>query len=236
MFFRLESNAANVDGVAAHQALWDILNQNSNALRGVQTHKKECTSMSEYQFHDFLAMDEPLSSDDIDALRHISTRARITSVSFTNHYNWGDLKAEPIELMKRFFDAYVYVAHWGTACFYLRIPLEFFSQDMFQGLESMDAFTTKKIDSYWFLCWEFNDSEGDSFFEGEDGEDWMSRLRPIREEIKRGDFRSLYIGWLAGISQDELEDDDVEPFPPMTMFPKHGRSVTANIKSPYIGL
>ena len=33
--------------------------------------------------------------DRVAALRDLSTRAVITSTSFTNHYEWGDLKAEP---------------------------------------------------------------------------------------------------------------------------------------------
>jgi hypothetical protein len=31
----------------------------------------------------------------------------------------------------------------------------------------------------------------------EDGRGWMARLAPVRDELLRGDIRSLYIGWLA---------------------------------------
>jgi hypothetical protein len=56
------------------------------------------------------------------ALRSISTRAVITSTSFTNHYEWGDLKADPLKLLAEYFDAFVYVTNWGTREFYLRLP------------------------------------------------------------------------------------------------------------------
>ena len=52
--------------------------------------------MSEYQYYEFLAVDRPLTGKEIEALRDISTRAIITPASFTNEYQWGDLKADPI--------------------------------------------------------------------------------------------------------------------------------------------
>ena len=54
--------------------------------------------MSEYQYYEFLAIDQPLSNDQVAALRRISSRARITPVSFVNEYHWGDLKASPKDM------------------------------------------------------------------------------------------------------------------------------------------
>ena len=48
--------------------------------------------MSEYQYYDFKAIDHALTKTEMAALRAISTRAVITTTSFTNHYEWGDLK------------------------------------------------------------------------------------------------------------------------------------------------
>ncbi len=70
--------------------------------------------MSEYQYYEFLAMDRPLTADELDELRALSTRATITSVSFTNEYNWGYFKGDPHKLMERYFDAHVYVAKWKS--------------------------------------------------------------------------------------------------------------------------
>jgi hypothetical protein len=57
-------------------------------------------------------------------LRSVSTRAVITSTSFTNHYEWGDLKADPLKLLEKYFDTFLYVANWGTRELYLRLPRE----------------------------------------------------------------------------------------------------------------
>ena len=80
--------------------------------------------MSEYQYYDFKAIDRALTKAEMTALRSISTRAVITSTSFTNHYEWGDLKADPLKLLAKYFDAFVYVANWGTREFHLRLPQE----------------------------------------------------------------------------------------------------------------
>jgi hypothetical protein len=55
-------------------------------------------------------------------LRSISTRPAITAMSFTDHYEWGDLKANPSELLEKYFDAFVYIAKWGTREFHIRLP------------------------------------------------------------------------------------------------------------------
>jgi hypothetical protein len=68
--------------------------------------------MSEYQYYEFLAIDRPLTEEEMDELRALSTRAAITPVSFTNEYNWGNFKGDPYKLMQRHFDAHVYVMGW----------------------------------------------------------------------------------------------------------------------------
>ena len=78
--------------------------------------------MSEYQYYEFQAIDRPLSDADRQALRELSTRARITATSFTNEYHWGDLKADPVRLMERWFDLHLYLANWGTRRLMIRLP------------------------------------------------------------------------------------------------------------------
>ena len=48
--------------------------------------------MSEYQYYEFLALDQPLTEKQRAELRSISTRAEITATRFVNEYEWGDLK------------------------------------------------------------------------------------------------------------------------------------------------
>jgi len=172
--------------------------------------------MSEYQYYEFQAIDTPLTEKQVDTLRSISSRAVITPTSFTNHYNYGDFKGDPRKLMRKFFDAHVYVANWGSAELHLRIPLEFLDPEIakrMEGVQGLYVFDIDRTKTHWILRWDLGECEDWEQFELEDGEGWMGRLRPIRDEIMRGDLRSLYIAWLAGISRDLLDVEAEEPFP-----------------------
>jgi len=45
----------------------------------------------------------------------------------------------------------------------------------------------------------------------EDGRGWMARLAPVRDELLRGDFRSLCIGWLPVVTGEMMDDEETEP-------------------------
>jgi hypothetical protein len=78
--------------------------------------------MSEYQYYEFLALDRPLTDKQRAELRSISTRAEITATRFVNEYQWGDLKGDPRKMMERYFDAFLYLANWGTRQLMFRLP------------------------------------------------------------------------------------------------------------------
>jgi hypothetical protein len=79
--------------------------------------------VSEYQCYEFVALDRPLTSDEMAELRSISTRADISPTRFWNEYQWGDLKADPQRLLARYFDAFLYFANWASHRFMLRFHL-----------------------------------------------------------------------------------------------------------------
>ena len=78
--------------------------------------------MSEYQYYEFLAVDRPLDERAQAEVRSLSTRAEITATSFVNEYHWGDFRGNPSELMRRYYDAHLYLASWGTRQVMLRLP------------------------------------------------------------------------------------------------------------------
>ena len=169
--------------------------------------------MSEYQYYEFLAIDRPLTSEEVSALRALSTRAHITPVSFTNEYQWGNFKGNSDDLMKRFFDAHVYVANWMTAIFMVRIPIEAISEKTAEAMAVDGILDFKATETHWVITWSLHESENYDRFGMEDGRGWMARLAPVRDELLRGDNRSLYIGWLAAVTGEMTDDDDMEPLP-----------------------
>ena len=167
--------------------------------------------MSEYQYYEFLAIDRPLTSEETASLRALSTRAHITPVSFTNEYNWGDFKGDPDELMQRYFDAHVYVANWMTVIFMLRLPIEALAEETAKALAVPYILDFKATQTHWVITWSLEESENYDRFGMEDGRGWMARLAPVRDELLRGDIRGLYIGWLAAVTREMTEDDEMEP-------------------------
>lgn len=179
--------------------------------------------MSEYQYYEFAAVDQPLSAQQLAELRACSSRATITAGSFLNEYHWGDLKGDPLDWMQRYFDAHVYSANWGNCRLLLRLPRAALGEAMLapfvaaRGAASrsrhVDAFEATRNAGHWILDWSFNDDSGDHerFWSETDGPGWMTRLLPLRDELLRGDMRPLYLGWLARLCHDELSEGELEP-------------------------
>jgi hypothetical protein len=167
--------------------------------------------MSEYQYYEFLAIDRPLTADEMEELRVLSTRATITPVSFTNEYNWGDFKGDPDKLMQRYFNAHVYVANWMTAIFMVRLPIEAFTQETAKTAVVPYLLDIKATKTHWIITWRLEESENYDRFGMEDGRGWMVRLAPVRDELLRGDLRSLYIGCLPAVAGEMMDDEEMEP-------------------------
>ncbi len=167
--------------------------------------------MSEYQYYEFLAIDRSLTHQEMDGLRALSSRAHITPVSFSNEYNWGDLKGDPLAWMKRFFDLHLYVANWGSVVFMMRLPMKVFDAKVFHAFTVDGAFEVEATPTHRVLVWAASDSEDYDRFVHKDREGWMARLAPLREELLRGDLRSLYLGWLAAVSMELVDAEEVEP-------------------------
>lgn len=170
--------------------------------------------MSEYQYYEFIAIDEPLTPKQMVELRACSSRANISPTSFVNDYQWGDLKGDPVDWMRRYFDAHVYVANWCTCVLCLRLPKSAFNAGIFRDFETETTFSVEQTKTHWLLEWVLYESDNYERFADEDGRGWMGRLAPLRDELLRGDMRPLYLGWLAGVSAGEVSEKSTEPEPP----------------------
>ena len=168
--------------------------------------------MSEYQYYEFQAIDRPLDRAAQEALRTISSRARITATSFTNHYEWGDLKGDPRKFMEQWFDLHLYLANWSTRRLMMRLPKRFLTRT------SIDPFL-REVD--WAKIWISGDNliidicrdEVEADGNWDDGSGWLAALAPLRADILSGDLRLFYLLWLTAVQDELVSDDDVEPLP-----------------------
>lgn len=168
--------------------------------------------MSEYQYYEFAAIDRRLTHAEMAELRAVSTRAVITPAGFTNHYEWGDLKADPADWMRRYFDAFVYSANWCSCQLSLRVPRGAFRKADLEPFANRHALSIEASESHWIFDWMLDESEHFDRFAMDDGSGWMRRLLPLRDDLLRGDLRPLYLGWLAGAST--LRGQALEPVVP----------------------
>jgi len=147
--------------------------------------------VSEYQYYDFKAIDRALTKTEMAALRAISTRAAITTTGFTNHYEWGDLKADPLKLLEKYFDAFVYVANWGTREFHLRLPQELVDLKHLKSILPGKSARVRSVGQFVIVTFESEVESGDDW---DDGAGWMGSLVSLRSDLLRGDLRCLYLG------------------------------------------
>ncbi len=179
--------------------------------------------MSEYQYYEFLAVDCPLGERELRELRALSTRARITPTNFVNTYNWGDFRGDPNVLMKKYFDAFLYLANWGTHRLMLRLPKRLFDVKMAAAYCSGEAVSVRAKGQYSILEFNSEDEEGDW---EHTGEGWLSSIIPVRAELAAGDLRGLYLGWLLCAQLGEFEESEVEP-----PLPPNLRSLSGSLKA-----
>ncbi len=168
--------------------------------------------MSEYQYYEFQAIDRPLDRAAQDALRSISSRARITTTSFTNHYEWGDFKGDPRELVERWFDLHLHLTNWGTRRLMMRVPQHLLSRDDVDHFahdpNRMDVWTAGES---LIVDLAREDVEEDEEWDEDPG--WLAALAPLRADVASGDLRLFYLVWLMAVEEELVPDDDVEPLP-----------------------
>jgi len=160
--------------------------------------------MSEYQYYEFQAVDRPPNEQQMAELRAISTRAQITPTSFTNAYNWGDFKGNPGKLMEKYFDAFVYVANWGTREFTLRLPRRVVDPKALSKYCAGESLRIRSCHDSVILSVYRSEIEE---YEWVDGEGWMGALIPLRADILSGDLRCLYLAWLLAVQVREVGDE-----------------------------
>lgn len=164
--------------------------------------------MSEYQYFEFLAVDQPLDARAQAEVRALSTRAIITPTSFTNTYHFGDFRGDPRKMMQQHYDLHVHVTNWGTHRLMVRVPATLLAESV--AVDYTIEPYTEAVKAGRHLVLDFT-SEDESAEFTEEAEGWMARLAGVRDEIMAGDLRPLYLAWLAAIGTWERDEDAFDP-------------------------
>jgi hypothetical protein len=165
--------------------------------------------MSEYQYYEFLALDQPLTVEQRAELRSISSRAEITATRFVNEYQWGDLKGDPLQMVKEHFDAFLYLANWGTRQVMFRLPHGALDPETARQYCATDTASLVETDSHLILNLYVNQEEADDYWDEPGGQ--LAAMVQARSELAAGDLRLLYLAWLLALQSDEVDFEETEP-------------------------
>jgi hypothetical protein len=170
--------------------------------------------MSEYQIYEFAAIDRPLTAGERQELRAISSRARISATSFVNTYDFGDLKADPLKLLDRYFDVFVYLANWGTRRFALRVPKRLIDLQAIEPFHLDGDLALVRTAGENVIISITRDEIEDDEWDDESGH--LAALAPLRADLLAGDMRLFSLLWLAQVENGWIRDEAVEPAPGLT--------------------
>jgi hypothetical protein len=158
--------------------------------------------VSEYQYYKFERVDGQLAPHARQALRAISSRAEITATAFQVYYTYSDLKAEPAELMLKYFDIGFYYANWGSIYAYIKLPAGTIP-DALLGV-SLDGLHVDERDEWQLLI--FSIEEYGEYFDDEQADDFFQHLAALRSALLQGDWRLIYFMWLKECEFNEEID------------------------------
>jgi hypothetical protein len=168
--------------------------------------------MSEYQYYEFLAIDRPLTPDEQQAVARLSSRVDPHPRRAVFTYSWSDFPGRAEEVLAKYYDAMIYMASWGSRQLVLRFPKGLVDRSHLESYLPVFDFegrlSLSEVGEHAILNIAFHEEEGGDWIEGQG---WLDRLAPLRNDILNGDYRALYLVWLKLIEVEEVRDTVREP-------------------------
>lgn len=168
--------------------------------------------MSSYQYYWFEAIDRPLTPQQQQELRGISSRAKITSRTFENEYHFGSFGGKPLEMMKKYFDVHIYYACWATRVFMLKVPAKCVDLKRAHKYCTENTFKIVKSGPDLIFCFNIWIEDGSGYWEEMQE---VKQMVSLRDDIMAEDYRCLYLAWLAQRHDDHDRKNENPPQPPV---------------------
>ncbi|HQY92896.1 hypothetical protein [Caldilinea sp.] len=171
--------------------------------------------MSEYQHYEWRTIDRRLTAAERAAVNELSSHIEVSSSDAWVDYEWGDFKHDPLEVLARYFDAFLYYANWGAQQLAFRFPQNLLDAERLQPYLWAECAELARVGDDYILSIAAPD---------QDLPDWeelacdLEELLSLRDDILQGDLRLLYLVWLLGAGvygglgeMDTEEESDLEP-------------------------
>jgi len=127
-------------------------------------------------------------------------------------YHWSDFPDNSREILAKYYDAMLYMANWGSRRLMFRFPMTALDlkevQAYCQPPIVQDYLSLSIKGEYAILTVDFDPDDSYDWIEGED---WLSAMISLRDDILQGDYRMLYLAWLRAMEFEDLLDSVPEP-------------------------
>ena len=161
--------------------------------------------MSEYQYHEWQTVDRVLTPAEQTAVNQLSSHIEVSSSRAVVTYHWSNFKHDPKQVLLKYFDAYFYLANWGSLHLMFRFPKGLLDAADIEAYCVHNTISFETIGEYQVLDLDFNPEDGEGWMEAEAG---LSHFVALRADLLEGDYRLLYLAWLKAMTFDSPYDDD----------------------------
>lgn len=165
--------------------------------------------MTEYQYYEWRAIERRLTPKQIAGLRALAAPLDIvTPRQAIVTYAGEDFKYDPHEILAKYFDAFLYLAHWGTRRLVFRFSPAQIDVARVRPYCLDEWLSLTQFGEDFLLEIATDNERGSGWIEGEGT---LEQLVPLRAQILRGDYRALYLTWLnATHATGSFSDEDDE--------------------------
>jgi len=167
--------------------------------------------MSEYQYHEWQAVDRVLTPEEQAAVNDLSSHIEVSSSRAVVTYHWSDFRHDPKQVLLKYFDAYFYLANWGSLRLMFRFPKGLLDEVDILPYCIHEFISIQTIGKYQVLDLDFNPEDGGGWMEADAG---LSHFIRLRSDLLEGDYRLLYLAWLKAMTfygeplDGEVSEDD----------------------------
>jgi hypothetical protein len=168
--------------------------------------------MSEYQYYEFQTIDRLLTEAEQAEVEKLSSHIDVTASRAVVSYSYSNFRHDPKQVLSRYFDAFLYLANWGTRRLMFRFPAGLVDLAAVEPYCGEDQIDFTKLGAYQILEIQLDEEEGLGWVEGEG---ILSGLIQLRHDILDGDYRCLYLAWLKAVTLDDPDSVAAEPEPPV---------------------
>ena len=168
--------------------------------------------MSEYQYHEWQSIDRLLTPEEQSAVNGLSSHIEVSPSRAVLTYNWGSFRHDPKKVLLQYFDAYFYLANWGSLRLMFRFPKGVLNQAEIERYCDGEYVSLETFGEYQVLVIDFSPEDGGEWVEEANGT--LSDFIHLREDLLQGDYRSLYLAWLKANNYlpDDSEDEESEEY------------------------